>query len=365
MPIQLITAQQFLDELTRIPPSHGGGPSLIDARSEDEFAQDHLPGAVNWPSLNNEEHMRVGTLYKQVNAFEASKIGAALVAHNISQHIQQNVLSCDKSWQPIVYCWRGGKRSGSLALVLGQIGFKVKLIEGGYKAYRSALLTELPLKTSTMSFKVICGPTGSGKTRLLHALSQSGAQVLDLEALANHRSSVLGRVPGTEQPSQKHFDTLIGQALRTMNHHQTIFVEAESKKVGNLAVPEALIQKMRSSPCIDLRMNDDARVQLLMQDYSFFVDDSKLFAEKLNALKEIQGRAVIENWQHMIANGQIDAAVRELLLKHYDPTYQKSVERNFLEYQKAAVYELKTGDPENMSRLAKTIIAQEDQIIKA
>ncbi|MSQ57442.1 MAG: tRNA 2-selenouridine(34) synthase MnmH [Limnohabitans sp.] len=365
MPIQLITAQQFLDELPHCTQSHGGGPGLIDVRSEDEFAHDHLPGAVNWPSLNNEERIRVGTLYKQVNAFEASKIGAALVAHNISQHIQKHVLLCDKSWQPIVYCWRGGKRSGSLALVLGQIGFKVKLIEGGYKAYRSALLTELPLKVSTLSFKVICGPTGSGKTRLLNALSNCSAQVLDLEALANHRSSVLGRVPGTEQPSQKHFDTLIGHALRTMNSHQTIFVEAESKKVGNLAVPEALIQKMRSSPCINLRMSYDSRVKLLLQDYSFFVDDSDLFAQKLNALKEIRGGAVIENWQQMIANGQINAVVRELLLKHYDPTYQKSVERNFLGYPKAAIYELNTGDQKEMERLTKTMIEQENQLIKA
>ena len=227
--------------------SPGGFSTIIDARSEDEFALDHLPGAVNWPSLNNEERIVIGTMYKQVNAFEAQKHGSALVAANIARHIQREVLPLPRTWQPLIYCWRGGKRSGSLALVLGQIGFKVSIIEGGYKAFRSALVEALPHLAQGLSWRVICGPTGSGKTRLLHCLQQQGAQVLDLEGLAHHRSSVLGLIPGEPQPSQKHFDTLLWDALRNMDPARPVYVESESKKVGNLAVPESLILAMRNS----------------------------------------------------------------------------------------------------------------------
>ena len=174
--------------------------AIIDARSEDEYALDHLPGALNWPSLNNEERKLVGTIYAQVSPFEAQKRGAALVAANIARHIEREVIDKPRSWQPLVYCWRGGKRSGSLALVLGQIGFKVSVIEGGYKAFRSAVLAALPELSARLDYRVVCGPTGAGKTRLLHALAQAGAQVLDLEALASHRSSVLGMIPGQPQP---------------------------------------------------------------------------------------------------------------------------------------------------------------------
>ena len=197
MSVHTITADEAMARYDRFD-------AVIDARSEGEYLEDHLPGALNWPSLNNEERIRVGTLYTQVSPFEAQKIGAALVAANISRHIQAHVLDKPKAWQPLIYCWRGGKRSGSLALILGQIGFRVTLIEGGYKAFRNAMVAAMPALVNRISWRVICGPTGSGKTRLLHCLREQGAQVLDLEGLANHRSSVLGIIPGESQPSQKH-----------------------------------------------------------------------------------------------------------------------------------------------------------------
>ena len=203
---------------------------VIDARSEDEYAEDHLPGAVNWPSLNDEERKIVGTRYKQISQFEAKKIGAALVAKNIAAHIQREVLDKPRDWQPLVYCWRGGKRSGSLALILDQIGFRVKLVDGGYKAFRAALVADLPQLAARHDYRVVCGTTGSGKTRLLQALQAQGAQVLDLEALANHRSSVLGLIPGVAQPSQKAFDSLIWAALRSFDPARPVYIESESKK---------------------------------------------------------------------------------------------------------------------------------------
>ena len=309
--------------------SAGGFSAIIDARSENEYALDHLPGAVNWPSLNNEERIRIGTMYKQVSAFEAQKHGAALVAANIARHIQREVLDLPKHWQPLIYCWRGGKRSGSLSMVLGQIGFKVHLIEGGYKAFRAALLADIPQRVAPMQFRVISGPTGSGKTRLLHALASEGAQVLDLEDLAQHRSSVLGHLPGQPQPSQKHFDTLIWQKLRSFDATRPVFVESESRKVGNVSIPESLMLAMRESPCYELQLSLDERVALLMEDYPFFVKDRDLFCHRLSALTSIRGKEVVHAWQQHVQDGRIEEVVRELLQLHYDPTYAASMKRNF------------------------------------
>jgi len=330
--------------------------AIIDARSEDEYALDHLPGALNWPSLNNEERKLVGTLYVQVSPFEAQKRGAALVAANIARHIERDVIDKPRSWQPLAYCWRGGKRSGSLALVLGQIGFKVSVIEGGYKAFRSAVLAALPELAARFDYRVICGPTGSGKTRLLHALAQAGAQVLDLEALASHRSSVLGMIPGQPQPSQKRFDTLVWDALRHFDPARPVFVESESRKVGNLAVPDALIERMRESACLRLELSDDERVALLMEDYDFFARDKALFCDRLAALSELRGKAVIQEWQSQVAAGETEAVVRELLFKHYDPGYAASIARNFVRYAEARTIAPADRSAPAMAGLAREIL---------
>ncbi len=336
----------------------GGFSTIIDARSEDEFALDHLPGAVNWPSLNNQERIFVGTMYKQVNAFEAQKHGAALVAANIARHIQREVLALPKNWQPLIYCWRGGKRSGSLSMVLGQIGFRVNLIEGGYKAFRAALVEDIPKRVTPLKFKIISGPTGSGKTRLLQALAAEGAQVLDLEDLASHRSSVLGHIPGQPQPSQKHFDTLIWQALRSFDPTRPVFVESESRKVGNLSIPESLMHAMRDSPCFELQLSLEERVALLMEDYRFFVDDPALFCHRLDALIAIRGKAVVEGWKEQVHQGQIDQVVRDLLVVHYDPTYAASMVRNFTQTAQASACVAADRHPNSMRQVAQTLCQQ-------
>jgi tRNA 2-selenouridine synthase len=328
--------------------------TIVDARSESEYALDHLPGAVNWPSLNDEERKLVGTMYAQVSPFEAQKRGAALVAANIARHIERDVIDKPKQWQPLVYCWRGGKRSGSLALVLGQIGFRVNVLEGGYKAFRTAVLAALPALAAQFDYRVICGPTGSGKTRLLHALEQAGAQVLDLEALASHRSSVLGMIPGQPQPSPKRFDTLVWDRLRRFDTARPVFVESESRKVGNLAIPDALIERMRASPCLRLELSEDERVALLMEDYDFFVRDQNLFCERLTALTELRGKAVVQEWQRQVFAGETESVVRDLLRKHYDPGYAASIERNFAGYGTAG-----TIAPANRSNEAMLVLARE------
>ncbi len=328
MSLTKITAEDVLSRL-------GDFTDVIDARSEAEFAEDHLPGAINWPSLNNEERQLVGTEYKQISAFDAKKRGAALVAKNIARHLERDVINKPRNWQPLVYCWRGGKRSGSLALILDQIGFNVTLVDGGYKAFRAALVADLLGLAAQFDYRVVCGTTGSGKTRLLQALAAQGAQVLDLEALANHRSSVLGVIPGLPQPTQKAYDSLIWATLKGFDAARPVYIESESKKVGNVAIPEGLITAMRAAPCLLLDLSEDERVELLLEDYDFFIKDIEFFCDRLGALTQARGKEVVAGWQARSRAGHVASVVRELLVNHYDPVYLQSMKRNFAQYPTA------------------------------
>lgn len=350
MPVQTLPAVEVLRHLDRFS-------TVIDARSEDEYALDHVPGAINWPTLDNAERITIGTHYKQVNAFEAKKRGAAIAARNIAAHIEREALNKPRDWKPLMYCWRGGNRSGSLATILGAIGFHVMLIEGGYKAWRAALVDDVAVIAPQLEYRVVCGPTGSGKTRLLQALATEGAQVLDLEALANHRSSVLGHIPGLPQPSQKRFDSLIWDALRHFKPGQPVFVESESKKVGNVSVPHALIEAMRASPCVDLQLSDEERVALLLEDYAFFVNDPNHFCDRLLALTELRGKAVVDGWVEKVGAGKTPEVVLELLTQHYDPMYAQSIGRNFRLYGEARAAWLSDRSTAALEELAQTLVA--------
>ncbi len=322
MPVVPITAAEALGALD-------GFDAIVDARSESEFALDRIPGALNWPSLDDAQRALVGTEYKQVSPFAARKRGAALVARNIATHVERHLAELPREWSPLIYCWRGGQRSGALATVLGQIGFRVRLLEGGYQQFRRAVVAALGEMPARFDFRVVCGPTGSGKSRLLQSLVAEGAQVLDLEALANHRGSVLGLVPGTEQPSQKQFDTRIWDALRRLDAAGPVFVESESKKIGDLRVPEPLIAAMRASPCLWLELPLSARIALLIEDYGFFVADTETFCRRLDALRVLRGSEVVGAWQEAARAGRTAEVVRDLLVSHYDPIYLQSMQRNF------------------------------------
>lgn len=322
MPIVSISAQDALRRLAEFD-------AVIDARSQSEYAEDRLPGALNWPSLNDAERALVGTEYKQVSPFSARKRGAALVARNIAAHIEREAMDKPKDWTPLVYCWRGGQRSGSLATVLSAIGFRVHLLEGGYREYRRAVIASLEEMPVRLDLRVVCGTTGSGKSRLLQRLADSGVQVLDLELLANHRGSVLGLVPGSPQPGQKQFESRLWDALRRFDPSRPVIVESESKKVGDLRVPERLIERMRAAPCIRLDLPLDGRVQLLIEDYDFFVRDTETFCQRLGALRVLRGHEVVEGWQEAARAGRTREVVRDLLVSHYDPVYLQSMRRNF------------------------------------
>lgn len=322
MPLVTISAADALARLAEFD-------AVIDARSPSEYAEDRLPGAINWPSLDDAERALVGTEYKLVSPFAARKRGAALVARNIAAHIEREAMDKPKNWTPLVYCWRGGQRSGSLATVLSAIGFRVHLLDGGYREYRRAVIAALEDMPQRFDFRVVCGTTGSGKSRLLQRLADIGVQVLDLEALANHRGSVLGLVPGSPQPGQKQFESRVWDALRRLDPARTVIVESESRKIGDLRVPERLIERMRAAPCLRLDLPLDARVQLLMEDYDFFVRDTETFCQRLDALRVLRGHEVVNGWQEAARAGRTREVVRDLLVSHYDPVYLQSMKRNF------------------------------------
>ncbi len=322
MSVTRITAA---DALARL----GSFDTLIDARSESEFAEDHVPGAVNWPSLDDAQRHAVGTDYKQVSAFDAKKRGAVLVARNIAAHIEREAMQKPKDWRPLVYCWRGGQRSGALATVLGQIGWQVQLLDGGYREYRRAVIAELEALPELLDLRVVCGTTGSGKSLLLQALARLGEQILDLEGLANHRGSVLGLIPGQHQPGQKMFESMLWDRLRGFDSKRRVWVESESKKVGDVQVSPALVQRMRAAPCVVLDLPREARVALLMREYRHFVDDVEAFCNRLEALRVLRGHEVVDSWQQAAHAGRIESVVRDLLVDHYDPVYLQSMRRNF------------------------------------
>jgi tRNA 2-selenouridine synthase len=304
-------------------------------RSPSEFAEDHLPGAISAPVLDDEQRARIGTLYVQVSPFEAKKAGAALVAANIARHLEEKFLDRPKSWRPLIYCWRGGQRSGAMTEIFARIGWPVAQLTGGYKMFRRRVIDDLETLPESLNLRIVCGPTGSGKSRLLRTLAAAGAQVLDLEDLARHRGSVLGHLPGEPQPAQKMFESLLWQAMRGYAADQPVFVEAESKKVGGLHIPNALMARMRQSACLRLDMATAQRVCLLKEEYAHFLGDAAQLNQQLDILVAMHGHARIAEWKALSHAGNWDALVERLLTEHYDPSYLRGMARNFNLYEAA------------------------------
>ena len=326
---------------------------IIDVRSESEFADDHVPGATNYPVLNDEERVRVGTLYKQVSAFDAKKLGAALVSRNIANHLEATFAQRPRAWCPLVYCWRGGTRSAALTHVLQQVGWRARRLDGGYKTYRRTVLSELEILPHVLDLRIICGLTGAGKSRFLRALALLGAQVLDLEALAAHRGSVLGNLPDEPQPAQKMFESLVWSELRRFDRSAPIFVEAESKKIGNIRVPQSLIAQMRESPSLKLEAGIELRVAMLKDDYQHFIADAGALGTQLDCLTAHYGKQQIGDWKRLASLGEWDRLVSELLEKHYDPAYTRSTLKNFPHLVKGAPLVVTENDDREFERLAQ------------
>jgi tRNA 2-selenouridine synthase len=295
---------------------------IIDVRSPAEFALDHVPNAINLPAMSDEERARVGTIYVQEDPFKARKIGAAIVARNVAMHLEGPLTEKEGSYKPLVYCWRGGQRSGSVAIILKQIGWRADTIEGGYQAYRRLVSKALYEGAMPCPVVVIDGGTGTAKTRLLDHLARQGAQTLDLEAMAEHRGSLFGPM-GNAQPSQKAFESRLAMGLAKLQPNHPVYVEAESSKIGRLIIPPVLWQAMIAAPNLRLKAPLEARVDHLISAYpDMRADDAKL-QTVLDMLIRYHGHEKVAQWKALAAAQEYAALTRALIETHYDPRYAR------------------------------------------
>ena len=329
---------------------------IIDVRSPAEFAEDHIPGAINCPVLDDAQRIEVGTLYKQVSPFEAKKIGAALISENIARHLKQRFLDRPKHWKPLIYCWRGGDRSGSMTTIFRAIGWPAGQLDGGYKSWRRYVIEQLDGLPKKFSFVVIAGPTGSAKTHVLQAIGGLGEQILDLESLASHKGSVLGALPDARQPSQKMFETLLLQTLAGLDPARPVYVEAESRKVGNLHVPEALMARIRVGDCCFIDASLPARVSFLLRDYDYFTRNTTYLSQRLAALHGLQSNETLAGWQARVAAGEWPQLVEELLTLHYDPLYRRSQSTHYAWQPDSPRYNSDDLSPAGIEQLASAIV---------
>lgn len=294
---------------------------IIDVRAPAEFAVDHLPGAISLPVLDDDERARVGTIYKQVSPFSARKLGAALVARNAARHLQGPLADRPGGWRPLVYCWRGGQRSGSFASILSQIGWRVETLAGGYKTWRGLVLAALADLPPRLNILLLDGNTGSAKTEVLGRLPALGVQVIDLEALANHRGSLFGAVG--PQPAPRGFETRLAVALAALDPARPVVIEAESAKVGNCALPPALWQTMCRAPRLSIDAALDERAAYLARAYGDLAADPARLVATLDRLRPYQPAERIADWQAMAAAGALTDLAAGLMQHHYDPRYRK------------------------------------------
>jgi tRNA 2-selenouridine synthase len=299
-----------------------GFDTIIDVRSPAEFAEDHLPGAVSMPVLSDAERAHVGTIYVQDSPFTARKIGAALVARNAAQHIEQHLMGHDGGWQPLVYCWRGGQRSGSFASILQQIGWRAQVLEGGYRTWRRHVVGQLYDAVLPYRLVRLDGLTGTAKTEILARVRALGGQVVDLEGLAHHRGSILGDVMGA-QPAQKGFESALVTAFSGLDPARPVLIEAESARIGTLRLPPALWGAMRAAPKIMLEAPIAARARYLAGVYADLMADPSGLARRLNGLRGLAGTATVDRWLDMLGSGAAEALAHDLITVHYDPAYAR------------------------------------------
>ena len=302
-----------------------GFDDIIDVRAPSEYDDDHLPGAISLPVLDDAERARVGTIYKQVSPFSARKIGAALVARNAARHIEGPLADRDGGWRPLVYCWRGGQRSGSFATILRQIGWRVETIDGGYKAWRGLVVRALYDDPWPMPVRVLDGNTGTAKTEILNLLPERGVQVIDLEGLAHHRGSVFGALG--PQPSQRAFECRLAMALSALDPSRPVVVEAESAKVGDCRVPPALWTAMKEAPRVTIAAPPEARARYLARAYADVTADPDRLVRIIEALRAYQPADRIDLWCGMATAGHWERLAHELMLHHYDARYARHRKR--------------------------------------
>jgi tRNA 2-selenouridine synthase len=333
---------------------------VIDARSEREYAEDHIPGAINLPVVNNDEYAEVGTLHR-TDKMQAYLIGVAYSLKNISRYLNTVIGSFPRRSRILVYCFRGGKRSRLWFDALDTIGYQVERLPGGWKEYRRWVNQKLKTRPLEFSYRILSGPTGCGKTRLLEQLAAAGAQVLDLEALAAHRGSVIGAIPGKPQPTQKYFDSLLLRQLGIFTTDRPVWVEAESKKIGNVQLPTALLERMQTDGLL-IRVNAPIKQRVLLwrEDYAHFEADPDTLVGKLAYLRSLVGGKEFELWQELATSRRIPDLFERLMIYHYDPSYERSTRRTYPTLTNAPRIDLTDLTPSSLRQVAQSLIDRFD-----
>ncbi len=302
--------------------------TIIDVRSPSEFAEDHIVGSINCPVLSDLEREKVGTIYKRESTFKAKIIGSSLTARNIAKHIEERFLEYKGSWQPLVYCWRGGQRSKAFAIILSEVGWRTQQLEGGYKEYRNHVLEFMDTIGSKLKIILISGKTGCAKTKILQSIAQQGGQILDLEGLANHKGSLLGKIPNLKQPSQKFFESKLFYQLKQLNLKKEVFLEAESSKIGNIHIPKTIWAKMIVSPRIEIKADIHLRSTFLVKDYKYMCKNPELINPIIFGLRKRLSKKLVDSWKELIDQKKWQELTISFLENHYDPSYSSNTIKN-------------------------------------
>lgn len=292
---------------------NASGP-ILDVRSPGEYEQGHIPSAVSFPLFDNDERAKVGTCYQQRGRDEAIELGLELVGPKLVQFVREaNALTGARHVR--VHCWRGGMRSGSMAWLLETAGFSVVTLAGGYKAFRRWVRDTLAIPKPIIS---LGGMTGTGKTAVLQALARQGQQILDLEALANHRGSSYGNLGLPPQPSTEHFENLIALEWVRLVAHRPVWIEAESRRVGTCRVPDELFQPMMQAPVMQIERSRAERIANLLEDYGDA--DRQGLIEATERIRKRLGGLRTQEAIEQIRAGEL-AIAANIILDYYDKTY--------------------------------------------
>ncbi len=294
---------------------------IIDVRTKAEYEEDHIPCAINLPVLLQKERDIVGKIYKKENGFNAKKLGASFISKNISKIIKKKFYNKPGSWKPLIYCWRGGQRSKSIAIVLSEIGWQVRVLKGGYKTYRASINNELNKITKNSKFMVLKGPTGCAKTKILKKLNSIGVSSIDLEGIALHKGSLLGNIPKFNQPSQKLFESRLYFQLKSIKNRKLIFIESESSKIGNLYLPQILLNKIKNSPAIEISADLNARIMYLINDYKNYLVQDNSFIKLFKYADSKIGKQKVDKWRNYYKKKDWYNLAYYLITEYYDPLY--------------------------------------------
>lgn len=328
--------------------------TIIDVRSPLEYEEDHIIGSINCPVLNDQERIIVGTIYKKESTFKAKIIGSSLTARNIAKHIEEKFINQQGSWQPLVYCWRGGQRSKAFSIILSEVGWRTCQLEGGYKKYRNEVINFLNRIGSKLKIILISGKTGSAKTKILQNIKLQGGQILDLENLANHKGSLLGKIPGLKQPSQKLFESKLYHQIKQLDLRKNVYIEAESSKIGNIHIPKTIWAKMIVSPRIEIEADLELRSSFLLKDYRYMCENPELIKPIIYGLKNRLSKKLINDWLELITKKLWLDLTKSFLENHYDPSYSSNTIKNDRKVIKKI--QAKSFSKQEISKITKLIL---------